>query len=199
MRVWTSQPVKVYDSIKEGNIFRCDRNHPDYTSGSHWSILEKVNAAYSYMADQMRKRIGPPPEGVEFPVWAWHTFEGKHKKPDLRKSAFRCFPITPRVCMELEVPDELVLLSDESLWYAALNNVYSSLAKDKAEFDAEMQWYESLSKEEQEKVKVASWNTIFDLTRDDSEYTGRGEYIQATFWEIRPEYVIDVREMHYRR
>ena len=40
--------------------------------------------AYKWIALQMEKRVGPPPEGVKFPVWAWYMQNGKHKKPDLR-------------------------------------------------------------------------------------------------------------------
>ena len=37
------------------------------------------------MVDQMKIRLGPPPESWYFPIWAWYQWEGeKRRKPDLR-------------------------------------------------------------------------------------------------------------------
>ena len=55
--------------------------------------------------------------------------------------------------------------------------------------------YESLSDAEKKKARMESWNKIFDVTPYENEWNRNGEYIQATFWEIKPEYVMDVRDI----
>ncbi len=43
-----------------------------------------IRRNYEWLISQMIKRIGPPPEGVVYPVWAWYKQNGKRKKTDLR-------------------------------------------------------------------------------------------------------------------
>lgn len=40
---------------------------------------------YDWLVKEMKKRIGDPPEGVSYPVWAWYMWEGCRKKPDLEE------------------------------------------------------------------------------------------------------------------
>ena len=54
----------------------------------------------------------------------------------------------------------------------------------------EYEWFDSLSDEEKEIVKRKSWEQIFDVIHEDGTTT---MYIQATFWELRLEYVKNVR------
>ena len=72
---------------------------------------------YNWLVLQMKKRIGDPPEGVIYPVWAWHTQRSKRHKPDLRSERWaNGYDGEKFVCLEIEVPDEQVLLSDFDLW-----------------------------------------------------------------------------------
>lgn len=41
--------------------------------------------AYDWLVVKMEERISKL-NGVNYPVWAWHTRDWKHKKPDLRES-----------------------------------------------------------------------------------------------------------------
>jgi hypothetical protein len=78
MRLWTIQPVEVWNMIQETGVYIAD---PDkaFCHGD-----KNCTRAYKWMVTQMEKRIGAKPEGVTYPVWAWHTQEYKHKKPDFR-------------------------------------------------------------------------------------------------------------------
>ena len=88
MRLWTIQSPEVYQLIEETGVYRCD----PYQSGMLTPIdeskagleLEKQFAdSYDWLVRQMEKRIGPRPEGVVYPVWAWYQY-GFKRKPDLR-------------------------------------------------------------------------------------------------------------------
>lgn len=71
MILWTIQNKLAYESMKETGVLRVDENY----------ILDDLfKEPYLWMASQMKKRIGNPPEGVIFPVWAWYRWEGNRKR-----------------------------------------------------------------------------------------------------------------------
>ena len=105
----------------------------------------------------------------------------------------------PHVCIELEVPDEEIVLSDFDAWHFVLNDFCNPQCSSEEEYEQWEKYYDSLSTEEQKKARVESWNEIFDITPHENEWNRNGEYIQATFWEIKPEYVVDVRDIKANR
>lgn len=186
MIVWTFQPVEVYEQLKKDGIFHSD------PSKSELLDLESLQDAYKWMMTQMEKRIKPKPIGANYPIWAWHTYDWKHKKPDLRLGAFNQYR-GDMICIELDIPDNCVLLSDENDWYAILNDTYCSTAMCDDEYEKESAEYEKLSKKEKEIAKRKSWEQIFRIEHIENDGYWRGRYIQATFWEIRMENVREVR------
>lgn len=181
MRLWTVQPKDLYEKLLKEKVVRCRIEF------SEWVNEPNFRKAYDWMVWQMEQRIGKAPEGVQYPIWAWHTLAGKNKKPDLRGTEFR-YHTGEQVCIELEIPEHEVLLSDEGDWHIVLNDSYC--ASDTENFDNEYEWFDSLSDEEKEIVKRKSWEQIFDVIHEDGTTT---MYIQATFWELRLEYVKNVR------
>lgn len=181
MRLWTFQPERVYEILQRDGVFRCDPSLSECITECEFA------QAYDWMVEQMKYRIGKPPDGVKVPIWAWHTHDWKHKKPDLRLGEF--WYSSPMLCIEIELPDEQVLLSDEEEWHFVLNNWYLS------EDEQESERIDALSEEEQEKIKPVSWKKIFDVRPIDNGWTRRGCYVQATFWELKKEMVVSVRKV----
>ena len=185
MILWTMQPLQILNMIQETGVYRCDQAKSsmpelEFTSKYHWLI------------HQMEKRIGPPPDGVEYPVWAWHTQNWKHKKPDLRSERWGYGPGNEKyTCIEFEIPDYQVLLSDFDAWSIILND--GLLNETEAESDQMDVYYDSLSEEEQEAFKNENWQGVFDITPLDNDWMTRGRWIQATVWELRNEMIRDVR------
>lgn len=187
MRLWTIQPQIVYEILQSQGVFHCNPKLSDCITQFGFTPY------YDWLIQQMRQRIGSPPPGVTHPIWAWHTMDWKHQKPDLRRIEFRNYP-GPQVCIELEIPDQDVLLSDEERWHIVLNNGYYGDAKTEAEMDTEDAWFESLPQDEQEQLKKKSWEKIFNVNPPyEDSWERRGCYIQATFWELRMEQVVSVR------
>lgn len=71
----------------------------------------------------MAKRISSPPFGVNYPIWAWHLWEGSSNRPDMRKSSYAPRG-TPIVRIKLDIPENEILLSDFDLWHYVLNHWY---------------------------------------------------------------------------
>jgi hypothetical protein len=167
MILWTIQTEDVYQKLLQDKIYYCDINK---------SILceeESFRTAYGWMSNQMKIKI---PSNVKYPIWAWHSRDGKYKKPDLRQSGHAARG-TKLVCIEIDVPDNEVLLSDFDKWHFVLNDFYCG--------DDEDLFY-NLTEEQQKIEKEKSWNKIFDITEE-------SEYIQATFWVLRLDQVRNVR------
>ncbi|WP_458407641.1 DUF3841 domain-containing protein [Anaerotignum sp.] len=186
MKLWTVQPLFIYEQLSKGMTYYCDEELCSLLDIDH------IKQAYEWMAQQMEKRVSLPPEGVKYPVWAWHTIGGKHKTPDLRQAMFRNFKGS-YVCIELEIPDDEVLLSDYDAWHMVLNDQYIDFSFSEDEYNRAIAYFESLSKEEQKNQKIKSWDNVFFITPYHNAWTSMGEYIQATFWELKPEYMKSVR------
>ena len=148
----------------------------------------EFDAAYEWIAYQMKKRIGPPPDGVEFPVWAWYKQNGKHKKPDLRSERWGYGPGEEEyACIELEVPDELVLLSDFDEWHMILNNwIISDTEEEENQLES---LYNGLTPEAQKRFQFMNWERALNTAPLNNGWTIRGEWVQATFWELRKEMI----------
>lgn len=190
MRIWTVQPKRFYQNLQREKII-----HADFTK-SAYADSDEFHRAYDWLVAQMRVRIGEPPAGVTYPFWAWHTIDWQHRRPDLRTTEFRAYD-EPSVCLELEIPDEQVLLSDEEKWHLVLGESYLSHASSESEFEQEWHWIDQLPSTEQLAVKQQSWQKIFDMMPVKDGWQQRGRYIQATFWELRLADVVAVRHFKW--
>ena len=187
MQLWTIQGIEIYERVKRDGIAYCTE--------PNWKDSEEFMYAYRWIARQMRQRIGEPPlEGVEYPMWAWYQYESAKKKKPTRSP--HNIPEGISAYMEIEVPDNEVLLSDFDLWHFALNQ----WALDDSKIDKEI---ERLEKEAGQRLEYAeypqplrdriekTWEGIFDLERRGKrEKYKRNRSIQATFWALKEEYII---------
>ena len=183
MTLWTIQPEELYFSILKTGRYVCDPQQigmPEFTE------------MYNWLVQQMKERIGEPPEGIIYPVWAWHTQRSKHQKPDLRSERWsNGYDGDKFVCLEIEVPDEQVLLSDYDLWSLILLDV---LITETEEEDNEIEkTYKALPPEKQLKLKYENWKRVFDVTPFDNAWMRRGAWIQATFWSLKKDMIKKVR------
>lgn len=181
MRLWTIQPYHVYELMQRERIYRCESKKSE-----NLEIGTEFVNAYQWISDEMRKRIGNTPKGVEYPVWAWYLYEGKNSRPDMRHSDVRVSQKS--VLWEIEIPSSEVLLTDFDNWHFVLNNWINYNANYKGSITAEEreeavnkedEFYNSLSEKEKELYKRKSWEQII-CTPETSL-----SYVQATFWELK--------------
>ncbi len=183
MILWTIQSEEVYRIIEETGVYHCD------FSKSMFYDLEKQ---YRWIFDQMKKKLGDPPEGVTFPVWAWYMWEDSRKKPDLRRERWgNGFKGERFACIEIDIPENNVVLSDFDEWSIILLN--GLISDDEEENKRLESVYESLSEKQKWDMQSKNWERVFDLTPLNNDWTTRGSSIQATFWELRKEQINDVR------
>ena len=169
--LWTIQTEEAFQEFEKIGVLRANEDYlfcEDY-----------YRFAYDWLSDQMERRIGAPPEGVRYPIWAWYQWEGKRKRRDLRLSGY-AERGTPMVQITFEAEPASFLLSDFDAWHIVLANQY--LADNEAEWD---KFYENYHKPSQADVEP-SWERIFDLWRHTPNWDCEPERksIQATLWEI---------------
>lgn len=177
MKLWTIQYREAYEEMLQTGVLRAN---PEYITD------EIFRESYNWMAEQMKKRIGDPPEGVKWPVWAWYQWEGRRKRPDMRHHGRWSDKGAPIVLLTIDVPDNQVLLSDFDYWHSVLNDGDIIFPYDENAV---------YSKEERQK----SWENIFDYecTFSDEELPG-GLSTQATMWEIKAEWVLKAEHFRVR-
>ena len=184
MILWTIQPDKVYELIQREGVYRCDITK----SG----MEDFLDPQYNWLVEQMKKRIGPPPEGVTYPVWAWQRWRVTKKRPDLRAIRWYWGQKGDKFYrIEVEVPDSEVLLSDFESWAGIIlnNGLLSYTEQENNELEA---IYDSLPPEEKNEFRYKNWECVFDVAFFNNGWTSRGDTTQATFWELRRENIRQV-------
>ena len=187
MRVWSMQPLEVYNEIMKKGYYVCNPKKSEL-------IREESNfrIAYNWLIKEMVKRIGYPPKGVQYPVWAWAVYNGRNHKPDLRTGQLK--PGQEGVCIELEIPENQLVLSDFDAWHSVLNDSFSDTSKNEMEWEKQHDWFDSLPYEERQIVKEKSWQNIFNIEPYESDWVCIGKYVQATFWVLRKE---DIKKVQF--
>lgn len=174
MRVWTIQKPTAYAEIIKNGIYYTD---PKY-------IPQDRLAAYTWFAQQL-ETVSSKPAGIAFPIWAWYKKDNAQKKPDFRVAGY-AEPGTELVCMELEIPNDQVLLSDHDDWIYVLNGWFIPSDRE-ADWEIENEMLESLSEDKRKKAIEVSWEKIFDIRQSYSIKACRGINVQAAFWQITRE------------
>lgn len=89
--------LEIWEDIQSKGFFKTDGRHVD----------PDMRHPYQWLSKQLASRVSPPPKGIRYPVWAWYSWEGK-RRPDLRTYRDEA----PGIMLELDIPDNEVLLSD---------------------------------------------------------------------------------------
>lgn len=199
MLIWSWQSSECADTLERGETWHCDA-----TKASWYGDFDYY---YDWMASEMARRIGKPPAGVRWPIWGWARYDfidgncPEDDDPMVDPSLEGDY-----ACLLMDVPDSQVLLSDEEEWMSILNGypvlpVESSYITDEDELtkliDRFIDMKKDVSADAPTDEILATWPTVFDTREIRSPLNNwHGRHIQATFWEIRPEWVVRVRRFH---
>lgn len=94
--------------------------------------------------------------------------------------------------MEMDVPEEKVVLSDFDSWsIILLNGLLSDSEEENIYFENA---YKSLPEKDRKAYRDRNWERVFDLAHVDNGCMHRGDSILATFWELRKE---DIRKVWF--
>lgn len=174
--LWTIQHEAAWEAFEEAGVLVANE---DYLF-----CQDDFRFAYDWISQQMIQKIGVPPDGIHYPVWAWYQWEGKRKRRDLRRSGYAKRG-TPLVQITFEAEENEFLLSDFDDWHCVLNDSY--LATSESELD---DFYDQFPQPTRNEIEP-SWQRIFDLTRYEPNWDCLPDQksIQATLWQIKMEQV----------
>ena len=175
MRLYTITTEKAYTVL----------NDRGWLTGNAHHAWRDFLPSYKWMGDQMTKRVGPPPGRSRYPIW------GRIEKPDLRSGGH--LPRGNRgYRLEIEVPDQEVLLSDFQQWHIVLMDRYiSNSEEDDDRFEAREQKLGDKADQLLRPEIEASWERIFEIDGElDPEWWGTTLRLQATFWRLELTQVI---------
>lgn len=159
MRLWSIQTVKAYEELSNKGVLYTDET----LSMAYEEPIFEV--AYRYMMKQFALRLNK--KISNYPIWSWYLYDGIAKpKPYLRYKGYD-EPGTKLVRITLDVPNNEVLLSDFSLFHNVLNDWY--IPKNEQDLETYDERKTNLTKEEIYKLKLDSWDLIFDLEREDDD------------------------------
>lgn len=176
MIVWTNQPYSVYEQLMATGSFSCT---PALAINLN-DGFDDFARAYAWMIKQMKRRIGQPPAGVTTPIWAWYRMNFQHRRPDFRMDR----DFDDQVCMEIEIDEAQILLSDFENWNFVLNDWYLAKVSNEDDWNRQEAWFDQLPAAHQTRVKERSWQRIFDITPAHGDWTRNGDCVQGCFWQL---------------
>lgn len=168
IRLVTIQPIEVLEILKKRGRYVCDikrTTHRDYDEYSFRDV-------YDWLAAQMVTRIGQPPDGVYYPVWAWYRNDDDYQSWGDAGCKY--------AEIALEIEPWRVVLSDNDAWNSVIGHCPVIYEEDDEKWNAEWERCMKIGKNAIE----ATWPKIF---RSDVPY------VQATFWELLKSDIVDVK------
>ena len=178
--LWTIQDVPAWERLQCDGVLRADGRR----------VPPHFRDAYRWMSEQMRLRL--PSNPARYPLWGWYRWQGVGRsRPDLRYAGHLERRV-PGVRIEVDLPDDVVLLSGFDAWHCVLNRSLLSLNEDEFEALSAQVNREGLDHrwpypEPFHTQVVSSLQRMFDLDAGDPDWCGAPSdcSIQATFWELR--------------
>ncbi len=184
MRAWTRQVPNVWEEIQKYGVYHVKK---EYIERKNDSIADFYIKLYEWYTKEARKYIEIPKE-LEYPVWLSTSEENMLQ------------PVEDTVVLELEIPEGKYLICSMDRWGYRVNYWYVPLnAEDEACYKKELKLY-GISAEDDlvltdkgnfypllRRKIIKSWQRVFTIPPE----TVQDE--AATVWEIRREWVRDVR------
>ena len=140
----------------------------------------RFKEGYDYIKDRMFKRLKDQSDydpSVISPIWGWYKYPDIDELNEDNKALYR---------LEIEIDDDKVLLSDfdyyENVVIAGVDFIYASNKKRQEIYD--------LEKKEGIEVVYKLYDKMIN-----KNHLRHADYIQATFWKLKKEYVISITKV----
>jgi len=187
MRVYTIQPREVWEALQKEHILHVNTEYA-LKSG----FLDKdCKQAYDWLSKKMIEKGLKAPEDVEYPWWCWAIYDWENQPPEDDE----WYDGKDYVEIEMEIPENEILLSDHGAWHSVLNNRYLDDSKSEKEWKEINEWFDSLPNKKQAELVVNSWDEIFNIEKFENDWCSNGRFVQGTFWELKLEQVVNVKSL----
>ena len=200
MKLYSVQPLAVYDLLCHEGLFH---SRPQDYSDSTLNIFNddfKFAVAYQWLIERMIEIGLARPHPEVFPVWAYLYWINRAKpKPDLRYTALKRWGKSGRqVLLTMIIPDDRVLLSDYDQWFSCLCYGPAGSVRDMEAFWRRSEKlgprpYDQPYPEPFHQELLDTWRLVLNLAaaRKKNRISTANQCIQATFWELTADQVIE--------
>lgn len=191
MILWSIQPESVYTEVLKYGYCLSKKSKSDFLLDELTIPVEQqtFTRAYDWYIDEMEKRITKPTDYIiELPWWAYYRLNGSSNLK-LEDVDHLDNPGSTMVALKLNVPDSEVLLSDLDLWHIVLNNGYIPDSITTDAFSNNI--LNHSSKTVDDNAIIDSWCRIFDIGECKNDSVTSCTDIQATFWVLKREYIVE--------
>ena len=200
MKLYSVQPLAVYDLLcREGLFHSRPQDYPD-SALNLFNDDFKFAVAYQWLIERMIEIGLARPHPEVFPVWAYLYWINRAKpKPDLRYTALKRWGKSGRqVLLTMIIPDDRVLLSDYDQWFSCLCYGPAGSVRDMEAFWRRSEKlgprpYDQPYPEPFHQELLDTWRLVLNLAaaRKKNRISTANQCIQATFWELTADQVIE--------
>ena len=154
MNVWTIQSEACWSIASKKGELRCT---------GPWDGTAAEKLAYQWMTQQLLVRCGL---SCRSPVWFWMRYPGSESGPILEEQSLLA-PGIRGVCVQAEVPDDLLLVSRYLGWIQAISGDYFA---ESSESYHRFHDHEFPDQARRQQAVINSWDRMFDLDFGDDDY-----------------------------
>lgn len=160
MLLYTIQTYKAWVQLKTHGKYVADFHKSDFLYGQNKDDEYPQGIfAYKWLMDQYKTKSGVK---IDSMVWAWSKY---HDKTDLFNEPMRKY-YPNQAMLKLDVPGNLVLLSDFYLWNRCLNFGY--IGEDEQDEDAFYSYCDAMDEDTYTSKVTESWQRIFNTAKSPS-------------------------------
>lgn len=183
VRLWTRQNKNILEELEEDSVYRVKKEY----------ILEKMDTISDYYLNlyewYARNAAGivSKPEGAEYPIWLSTT------------SDMMLQPIDGTVVLEIEVDREKAIFTDLNKWGYVVNYFY--LPTDPEDEERHNKELERFGIGDESSLIMGDKGNFYPLLKNKimkswerlfEPFDEKSTVSQATLWEIRKEWVVDI-------
>lgn len=176
MRLWTIQSLNKFKQFQETGILSS-------TNKKH--IWKSFLKPYGWLISKMNEKIGYPPKGIKYPIWAWYHFNDIHKKPDLRSGGFSKRGDS-LVLIEFEIDPAEVMLTCYMDWHMVLTGMPDDYEVEGNIFDlSDKEIFDGTGHQ----IIIGDNRIIFPWSQIILDANTNKKRVQATVWQVKIEQV----------
>lgn len=202
MTVWHICNLDVFEIFEKQRFLNCGTLNNKLFHDPDGGSCQTIKDCYDYMSYRLLKKCPEKPaHALDYPVWVWYKYacDSNKRMPPLKSEDNP--DINDQVRITLDIPDNLVLLSDYNLWHIPLNNGFICNSKEDDEYLTNNVYQNILENRYPmtlERFRELNWELLFQLDRFLCPYWhGRlvnepdcyGRSIQGVTWVLYWKYV----------
>ena len=184
IRVWTRQDRRILKVLEDENRYICQ---PEFIDMKMENFSPYYKTLYKWYVSKAVKKVPKPSDTILYPIWV-----SVDENMQLNNTA-------QTVILELEVDEDLVIVTDQEKWGYVVNFFY--LPYNQADLEAHNKELKRFGIGDESalihsdkgnfypllKQKIIkSWDRLFE------DYTLSG-VMQGTIWEIKKEWIINIK------